>query len=112
MKQSMYHEDIVHLAHRLALESEPAKRQRLARRLTREIDELEAAEIKTITPRQAYNGKYWQARAARLRRASRLYRSHAIHDHLMKIAAGYENLAERAWKIQEDTELIVQTSPM
>jgi hypothetical protein len=97
----MYRDDILRLAHQLASESEPAMRQRLTRRLKREIDELEAAEVKTITPRQAYNGNYWKARAARLRRASCLYESQVIHDYFMEIAAGYENLAERAYKIRK-----------
>lgn len=104
MKRSMYREDLVHLDRRLALVDEPAKRWRLSRRVKYKIDELEAAEMKTITPRQAYSGSYWKARAARLRQASELYRSQAAHDHLMQVAAGYDCLAERAYKIQENTE--------
>jgi hypothetical protein len=104
MRQFMYREDLVHLDRHLALEDEPARRQMLARRLTYEIDGLEAAEMKTITPRQAYNANYWKARAARLRQASGLYRSQAVHDHLMQVAAGYDNLAERACKIQANAE--------
>ena len=101
MQGSMYREDLVHLDRRLASESEPARRRKLTRRLKYEIDELEAAEMKTITPRQAYRASYWKARAARLRQASGLYRSQAAHDHLMQVAARYDTLAERACKIQE-----------
>jgi hypothetical protein len=97
----MYRQDLVHLDCRVALEGEPAKRQRLIRRLKHELDKLEAAEMKTITPRQAYSANYWKARAARLRQASDLYRSQAVHDHLMRVAAGYDSLAERAYKIQK-----------
>ncbi len=100
----MYSEDLVHLDRHLALEDEPARRQMLARRLKYEIDGLEAAEMKTITPRQAYSANYWKARAARLRQASGLYRSQAVQDHLMQVAAGYDNLAERAYKIQAHAE--------
>ncbi len=103
MKRSMYREDLVHLDRRLASEGEPAKRQRLTRRLKYEIDELEAAEMKTITPRQAYSANYWKARAARLRQASNLYRSQAVQDHLMQVAAGYDSLAERAYKISQES---------
>jgi hypothetical protein len=104
MRRFMYREDLVHLDLHLALEEEPARRQTLAQRLIYEIDELEAAEIKTITPRQAYSANYWRARAARLRQASGLYRSQAVHDHLMQVAAGYEGLAERAYSIQENAD--------
>ena len=99
MKRSMCREDLVHLDRSLASEGEPAKRQRLSRRLKYEIGELEAAELKTITPRQAYSANYWKARAARMRRARDLYRSQVVQDHLMQVAAGYDNLAERAYKI-------------
>ena len=102
MKLPMYREGLIRLDRRLALESEPEKRQKLVRRAWQVLDELEAAEMKIINPRQAYSGAYWKARAARLRQASALYRSEPIQDHLMQIAAGYENLAERACKIQED----------
>jgi len=102
LKRSMYREDLVHLDRHLALEDEPARRQTLARRLKYEIDELEAAEMKIITPRQAYSASYWKARAARLRQASGLYRSQAVHDHLMEVAAGYDSLAERASRVQEN----------
>jgi len=104
MKRSMYREDLVHLDCRVALEGEPAKQRRLIRRLKHEIDKLEAEEMKTITPRQAYSANYWRARAARLRQASDLYRSPAVHNHLMQVAAGYDSLAERACKIQESAE--------
>jgi hypothetical protein len=104
MKRSMYREDLVHLDRHLALEDEPARRLTLARRLRYEIDELEAAEMKTITPRQAYSANYWKARATRLRQVSGLYRSKTVHDHLMQVAAGYDSLAERAHKIQQHAE--------
>jgi len=103
-RRSIYRKDVIYLDHQLALEDEPTKRQTLARRLKHEIDELEAAERKTITPRQAYSANYWKARAARLRQASGLYRSGAIHDHLMQIANGYDSLAERARTIQQNAE--------
>ncbi len=102
MKESIYCENIVHLADQLAIESEPARRQKLARRLRLEIDKLEVAGIKTITARQAYDANYWKARAARLRHATGLYQNSFVHDHLMRIAAGYDNLAERACRIQQD----------
>ena len=102
MKRCMYREDLVRLDRRLALEIEPERRHKLTRLARQEIDELEAAELKIITPRQAYSGAYWKARAARVRQASNLYRSEPIHDHLMQIAAGYEKLAERAYRIQQD----------
>lgn len=104
MKRVMYREDLVHLDRRLALEGEPARSQKLARRLKYEIDGLEAAEMKTITPRQAYSANYWKARATRLRQASDLYRSQAARDHLMQVAARYDSLAECAYKIQESAE--------
>ncbi len=104
MRRFMYREDLVHLDRYLALEDEPARRQTLARRLKYEIDELEAAEMKTITPRQAYSATYWKARAARLRQASGLYLSQTVHDHLMQVAAGYDSLAERAYMIQQNAE--------
>jgi hypothetical protein len=75
IRRFMYREDLVHLDRHLASEHEPARGQTLARRLKYEIDELEAAEMKTITPRQAYSANYWKARAVRLRQASGLYRS-------------------------------------
>src|SRR5579871_4862652 len=103
-RRSIYRKDVIYLDRQLALVDEPTKRQTLARRLKQEIDELEAAERKTITPRQAYSANYWKARAARLRQASGLYRSQAGHDHLMQVAAGYDNLAERAYKIQANAE--------
>jgi len=65
-RRSIYRKDVIYLDHQLALEDEPTKRQTLARRLKHEIDELEAAERKTITPRQAYSANYWKARAARI----------------------------------------------
>jgi hypothetical protein len=102
MKRPMYREHLIDLERRLALEDDPAKRLRLAHRLKYEIDELEAAEMKTITPRQAYSANYWKARAARLRQARDFYRSQAAHDHLMQVAAGYDSLAELAYRIQEN----------
>ena len=104
IRRFMYREDLVYLDHHLALEGEPASRQTLARRLKYELDELEAAEMRTITARQAYSASYWKARAARLRRASGLYRSQVVHDHLMQVADGYDSLAERAHTIQENAE--------
>ena len=100
MKRSMYRDDLAHLDRRLALESEPTRHQKLARRLKHGLDELEASEMKTITPRQAYSANYWKARAARLRQAGDLYRSQAVQDHLMQVAARYDGLAEHAYKIQ------------
>lgn len=100
----MYREDLVHLDRHLMLEDEPARRQTLARRLKYELDELEAAEMETITPRQAYSAHYWKTRAARLRQARSLYMSQVVHDHLMQIADGYDSLAERAHTIQENDE--------
>ncbi len=106
LKCFMYREDLVYLDRHLALEDEPTRYQRLARRLKYEVDELEAAQMKTITPRQAYSANYWKARAARLRQASGLYRSQAVHDHLMQVAAGYDSLAERAHKVQQKVKQV------
>jgi hypothetical protein len=104
IRRFMYREDLVYLDHHLASEAEPARRQTLARRLKYELDELEAAEMRTITARQAYSASYWKARAARMRQASGLYRSQVVRDHLMQVADGYGSLAERAHTIQENAE--------
>ncbi len=57
-----------------------------------------------ITARQAYDGDYWKQRAERARRMARSYDQQHIRDHFIKIAVGYDQLAERAYKIQSEIE--------
>lgn len=56
------------------------------------------------TPRRAYDGDYWKQRAERARRMARRYDQQHIRDHFMKIAAGYDQLAERAYDVQNEIE--------
>ena len=57
-----------------------------------------------ITPRQAYDGDYWKERAERARRMASRHDQQHIRDHFMKIADGYDQLAERAYKVQSEIE--------
>lgn len=49
-----------------------------------------------ISPTHVSDADYWRERATRAKRLTHHHDDRATRDHLMKIAAGYEELAERA----------------
>lgn len=57
-----------------------------------------------VTPREAYDGHYWKERAERARRMAGRHDQPHIRDHFMKIAAGYDKLAQRAYQLQSEIE--------
>ncbi len=50
----------------------------------------------TISPGHASAADYWRERAVKARRLAQQHSDQATRDHLMKIVAGYEELAAKA----------------
>jgi hypothetical protein len=55
-----------------------------------------------ISPKQASDADYWRDRAKKAKRQAQSYQDRDTRDHLMKIVAGYEELAERAEGVQRE----------
>lgn len=52
------------------------------------------------------DAEYWASRAERTRRQASRYQDLAIQDHFMKIAAGYDALAQQARSVRGDADEI------
>ncbi|HVX77975.1 MAG TPA: hypothetical protein VHB49_17710 [Bradyrhizobium sp.] len=104
MSDRIFRENIAHLTEQLAFEASASKRQQLARRIKKEIEKLAAVDHGPVTAPPMQNGDYWKSRAERTRQQARRYRSEGVRDHLLKIAAGYDELAKRAYAAQQTSE--------
>ena len=98
MIDRIFRENIAHLTEQLAFERSVPKRQRLARRIRREIEKL--AEHDPLTVPRVQDGDYWKSRAERTRQQARRYRSEGLRDHLLKMASGYDELAKWTYAVQ------------
>lgn len=106
MSDHILHENIAHLAEQLASEASASKRQQLARRIKKEIEKLAAVDPDPVTSLRDQNGDYWKSRAERTRQQARQHRNEGFRDHLLKIAAGYDELAKRAHAARQATETL------
>lgn len=111
MSDRIFRENIAHLTEQLALETSAPKRQQLARRIKKEIEKLAAQDQDVLAAPQVQDGDYWKSRAERTRQQARRYRSEGVRDHLLKIAAGYEELARRAYAAQRTSETLAGEAP-
>lgn len=105
MNDRVFRENIVHLTEQLAFEASAPKRQQLARRIKNEIEKLAAVDQDLLATPHVQDGDYWKSRAERTRQQARRYRSEGVRDHLLKIAAGYDELAERVYAAQQTPEM-------
>lgn len=105
MNDHILREDIAHLAEQLASEASAPKRQQLARRIKKEIEKLAAIDRDSVTAPRDQNEDYWKSRAEWTRQQARRHRNEGFRDYLLKIAAGYDELAKRAHAARQTTEI-------
>jgi hypothetical protein len=103
MSDRIIRENIAHLTEQLASETSALKRQQLARRIKKEIERFAPSDCRAAAPRDQIE-EYWKSRAERTRQRARRHRDEGLRDHLLKIATGYDELAERARAAREATE--------
>jgi hypothetical protein len=104
MNDRIVRENIVHLTEQLAVEASSSRRQQLANGIKKEIEKLVAIENEPLVTPRVQDGSYWKSRADRTRQQARRYRSEGLRDHLLKIAAGYDELAKRSYDAEQQSE--------
>jgi hypothetical protein len=104
MNDRIVRENIAQLTEQLAVEVSSSRRQQLANSIKKEIEKLAAMESEPLVTPRVQDGSYWKSRADRTRQQARRYRSEGLRDHLLKIAAGYDELAERSYDAQKQSE--------
>ena len=103
MNDRIFRENISHLTEQLAFETSAPSRQQLAHRIKKEVEKMAQGDHH---PRSASreDGDYWRSRAERTRQRAQRYRSEGFRNYLLEIAAGYEELAKRAYTAQQTSE--------
>jgi hypothetical protein len=102
MNDLAFRKNIARLTEQLAFETAGLKRQKLARQIKKKLAVMDQGPLETPPVKE---GDYWKSRAERIRRRAQRCRSDGFRDHLLKIAAGYDELAKAAYAAEAQSEV-------
>lgn len=110
MNDRIFRENISHLTEQLAFETFAPKQQWLAYQIKKEVEKMVQEGHHPCTVSRE-DGGYWKSRAERTRQRAQRYRSEGLRNYLLEIAAGYEELAKRAYAAQQTSEGVTGKAP-